>query len=92
MEMVKQNPDLRNIENYEEYLSKDYANEIIKMYSSGIMKYLEGNIGRKHYQTACRYLRRMKKLGGAEEVKKIIAELREKYPRRRSLMEELNKV
>jgi hypothetical protein len=92
MEMIRQNPDLRNIENYEEYLSKDYANDIIKMYANGIMKYLEVNVGRKHYQTACRYLRRMKKLGGTEQVKTITAELRKKYPRRSSLMEELNSV
>jgi hypothetical protein len=34
----------------------------------------------------------MKKLGGTEQVKTITAELRKKYPRRSSLMEELNSV
>lgn len=48
MEMVKKDRDLRTIEHYEKYLSKDYSNEIIDMYAAGIMNYMEENVGRKH--------------------------------------------
>lgn len=92
LEMVKKTPDLMMIEQYEEYLSSDYADEIIDMYADGIMKYMERSVGRKHYQTACRYLRRMIKLGGRDSANSTIATLREKYPQRRALMDELNNV
>jgi hypothetical protein len=62
------------------------------MYSNGIMEYMENNVGRNHYQNACRYLRRMIKLGGRDEANRTISVLREKYPNHRALMEELNNV
>lgn len=92
MEMVKNDPDLRTIEKYEKYISKDYANEIIDMYAAGIMKYMEENVGRKHYQSACRYLRRMIKMGGRDKANNTISILRKKYPQRRALIEELDNV
>ncbi len=92
MEMVKNDPNLRTIEKYEKYLSKDYANEIIDMYAAGIMKYMEENVGRKHYQSACRYLRRMIKMGGRDKANNTISILRKKYPQRRALIEELDNV
>ena len=92
MDMVKKDPDLRTIERYEKYLSENYAGDIVDMYATEIMKYMENNTGRKHYQVVCRYLRRMKKIGGSDKANKTISMLREKYPRRRALMEELNNV
>lgn len=92
MEMIKKAPGLRTIERYEKYLSKDYSNAIVDMYADGIMKYLDENVGRKHYQSACRYLRRMIKLGGRDKANSTISMLREKYPQRRALLEELDQV
>lgn len=92
MEMIKKAPGLRTIERYEKYLSKDYSNEIVDMYADGIMKYIDENVGRKHYQSACRYLRRMIKLGGRDKANSTISILREKYPQRRALLEELDQV
>lgn len=89
LEVVKQFPDLRTIENYERYLSENYADQLVELYAKGIMEYIENNVGRKHYQTACRYLRRMIKLGGREEADRVISALRENYPSRRALQEEL---
>jgi len=90
--MVKRNSNLETIKHYEKYLAKDYAGDVVDMYAKGIMKYMENNVGRKHYQYICRYLRRMIKLGGIEQANKTIARLRETYPNRRALMEELNNV
>src|SRR5699024_10207963 len=64
--MLKQNPSMENIKQNERYLSKDYSTELIALYSERITNYVEKYVGRSHYQTACRYLRRMKKLGGEE--------------------------
>jgi hypothetical protein len=91
-ELLKQTESLENIETEEEYLAKDYALELIQMYSNRLKNYVEKFIGREHYQKACRYLRRMKKLGGETEVNSLIEHFRKTYPMRKALMDELNKV
>lgn len=90
--LVQQNTSLENIENNEKYLSKEYSAELIQLYSERIVKYIDRYMGRNHYQKACRYLRRMQKLGGKEEVNKLIKHFREKYPKRKALLDELNQV
>jgi len=83
---------LENIQQNEQYLSKGYSPELIELYSERITNYVEKYIGRNHYKTACRYLRRMKKLGGNEKVNELIEMFRKQYPQRRALMDELNQV
>lgn len=90
--MLKQNTSLENIEQNEPYLSKKYSTELIELYSERIISYVEKHIGRKHYQKACRYLRRMKKLGGDEQVKDLIEMFRKQYPQRKALIDELSRV
>jgi len=91
-EMVKENPDLSTIERYESYLSKHYSDELVDLYTNQILDYLEHNMGRDHYQTACRYIRRMIKLGGKTKADKLIAQLRTLYAKRPALMQELDRV
>lgn len=91
-ELLKQTESLENIETEEQYLAKDYASELIQMYSNRLKNYVEKFIGREHYQKACRYLRRMKKLGGETEVNSLIEHFRKTYPMRKALLDELNKV
>lgn len=90
--MLKQNPTLENIKQNESYLSKTYATQLIDLYDKAILKYLDEQMGRTSYRQACRYLRRMKKLGGTEQVNELIDIIKSKYPRRIALMDELNKV
>jgi hypothetical protein len=90
--MLKQNFSLEYIQQNESYLSKDYSSELIELYSERITNYVEKYIGRNHYQTACRYLRRMKKLGGNERVNELIELFRKQYPKRKALMDELTRV
>ena len=45
-------------------------------------------MGRDHYQTACRYIRRMIKLGGKAKADKLIT----LYAKRPALMQELDRV
>ena len=91
-ELLKQTESLENLEKEEQYLAKDYASELVAMYSARLMKYVEKFIGRDHYQKACRYLRRMKKLGGETEVNSLIEHFRKTYPMRKALLDELNNV
>jgi uncharacterized Zn finger protein len=90
--LVKQTPDLQTIEQYENHLSKHYANEIVELYADGVLIYLQNNIGRDHYQDACRYIRKIIKLGARNKANDIISYLRAEYPKRRALMEELDRV
>lgn len=81
-----------HISHLEKYLAKDYAPQLVALYYQAVEKFLENNVGRSHYQTACRTIRRMIKLGGRDEAEFLIKELRQKYPQRRALMEELDMV
>lgn len=88
--LLQQNVSMANIQKNEQYLAKEYSPELVEMYNQRILIYVEKNIGRSHYKTACAYLLRMKKLGGNEQVKALVDFFRIKYARRKALMEELN--
>lgn len=90
--LLKQNCSLENIEQNEIYLNKDYAPELVQLYRERVVNYVDKYVGRSHYQKACRYLRRMKKLGGREQVDALTIFFREKYPQRKALMDELSRV
>ncbi len=90
LELVKKSPDLNTVESYEKYLCPHYPDEIADLYAAGILSYMKYNVGRKHYQRVCRYLRRIIKLGSREKVDDIITFLRKEYPTRKALLEELN--
>jgi hypothetical protein len=92
LKLVKGSPELHTIEHYEEFLKKDYSDELILLYSKAITGCLENNADRGHYRTACRYLKKIIKLGGIHTAIEIKEELKRKYPKRKALIEELNKV
>ncbi len=90
--LLKQCISLERIKNYEEYLAEDYAQELIQLYKKQLLPYVDGFMGREHYQKACQYLRRMKKLGGEEQVEKLVTFFKTKYSNRRALLDELSKL
>lgn len=92
LELVKKSPDFNTIDHYEKYLSNHYATEIVELYADGILKYMKNSMGRGHYQTACRYIRKIIKLGARDKANGIISYLKTEYPKRKALMEELSKV
>lgn len=83
---------LRSIANYEKHLAHLYSKELSGLYMTGITNMLKTNVGRNHYIEACRYIRRMKKLGDTQQVEQLILHLRQTYSNRPALMEELNGV
>jgi len=92
LELVKKSPDLNTIDRYEKHLSKNYSKEIIELYANGILNYMKNSMGRDHYQNACRYIRKIIKMGGRDKANGIISYLRAEYPKRKALMEELDRV
>jgi len=91
-EALKKDPSLSEVQYYEKYLKTDFKDEIVSFYEAGIFKYLKGNAERSHYREACRFMRRMVKLGAREKVDLMIEKLRKEYARRPALLDELNKV
>ncbi|HCU21029.1 MAG: hypothetical protein A2X05_01605 [Bacteroidetes bacterium GWE2_41_25] len=91
-DIVKKNVSLDRLDSYEKYLMKDYAEEITDLYQSAILNYMVNNMGRNYYQNACRYLRKMIKMGAREKANFVIEQLKVLYPKRKALMEELQKI
>jgi len=83
---------LELLEQYHKDLAAHFPEQLIQLYAYGIRQSLQPTTGRGHYQYVCKILRRMRTLGGDEEVQRIIAESRQQYKNRRALLEELNKV
>jgi len=92
LESVKRHANLNSIEYYEKYLAHKFPDEIVELYIHGIVEYLECNVGRPHYKQACRFIRKIIKLGARDKANEIISSLRKQYPQRKALMEELDKV
>ena len=92
LELVKKSPSLNIIDRYEKYLSQSYSKELIELYANGILNYMKNSMGRDHYQNACRYIRKIIKMGGRDKANEIISYLRTEYPKRRALIEELNRI
>lgn len=89
---IRQYPDFYHIEQTEPYLKEMYPQELAALYRDTILKYLESNTGREHYQKCCQYIRRMIKLGARPMATELITQLQTQYRNRRALLEELSKV
>ena len=89
---VRESKSARTLKEYEKYLKKGFKEEIVEMYAGLVYSTLNRGVGRHIYQEACSYLRRMNKLGSRSKVDVIIADLRQKYPRRPALLDELDQV
>lgn len=91
-EFTKGSISLDYVKQYEKYLAKKYGEELVNLYEQGITILMQRNTGRSHYKNACRYIRRMIKLGAREKAANLIDKLRKLYPRRRALMDELENI
>lgn len=92
LELLKTPVYLPNIQHYESYLASEYPEELAELYESGIVEYVKRSSDRGHYQEACRYMRRMIKMGARERVNKLVKKLRKEYPKRSALLEELSRI
>lgn len=92
LDLIKKECNLDQLAKYEKHLAKHYPNELANLYAERIIEYVESHIGRNYYRTACRYIRRMIKLGAREKADEVISQLRQTHYSRRALMEELDNV
>lgn len=91
-ELVKTEYSLDRLAKYEKPLAQHFPNELADLYAECIIQYVEDRVGRKYYRTACRYIRRMIKLGAREKADEVISQLRQTHYRKKALMEELDNV
>jgi hypothetical protein len=91
-ELLRQNVSFERVAGAEQYLSGLYPKELATLYKDLILFLLERNMGRPHYQNACRYIRRMIKLGVKPMADALVLDLKKMYPGRRALLEELSNI
>ena len=90
MEQVRAHQDAVFL--YGNMLTPQYSEEIYALCAAVIRREAERINGRKDYQMLCRRLRSLAGFGGTAEAQALIHELRQAYPRRRALLEELEQV
>lgn len=90
LKLLRENITFERIADAEQYLKGSYAMELATMYKDLILTYMEKNMSRSHYQSACSYIRRMIKLGARPMAVELMEQLRKLYPKRRALLEELS--
>lgn len=84
---------LKLLEHYEDTLKEHFAERLIELYKEEIPRSLSGSpAGREYYQYICRILRRMRKMGADEIVRKIKGDLCSIYNNRKALIDELSRV
>lgn len=92
LNLVKEERTLDQLAKYEKLLAQHFPSELADLYAERIIRYVENHVGRSHYRTACKYIRRMIKLGAREKADEVISQLRQTHYRKKALMEELDNV
>ena len=90
MEQVRLNPN--TVFQYGDMLAPQYGDESFSLCSDAIRKASKGINNRKDYRRLCQLLQSLVKFGGSRYAQVLINELREAYPRRPALLDELSQV
>ena len=90
LDLVTKEYTLDQLAKNEKLLAQHFPNELANLYAERIIRYVENHVGRNHYRTACRYIRRMIKLGARDKADEVISQLRLTHYRKKALMEELD--
>lgn len=92
LKMLSDDPALHYMEEAEPYFKDIHREEFVTLYCNAIRKYAEDNMGRDSYIAVTRYIRHIKKFGEKETAENLAKELKERYPKRRAMIEELAKL
>jgi hypothetical protein len=81
------------LKKYGKYIISHFNKETLRdMYAKVVMNKLEHTSGRSTYQEACRGIRQMKPLADKKYIETFITSLKNQHPKRKAMIEELNKV
>jgi tetratricopeptide (TPR) repeat protein len=90
LEMAKQNPF--HIIKYGKKLIKDYPDEVIDLFRQAIDAQADFSKTRTHYRYLTKHIKALADCGQTELALQIIDELIEQYPRRTSMIDELDEL
>jgi hypothetical protein len=92
LKLLEKNSDnLHFVEMFAKHIKKNYPEELLNIYAQAVTVYAV-NTGRNYYNEIARAMKKMQKIpGGKKVVRKLVADFKEKYPRRRAMMEILNR-
>lgn len=90
LEVMREQPWL--ITDYYQYLVDDYLDEVLDLFDEQIKKECQQATNRNEYKKVCRVIRTLIEAGGRDRAAQVASELREAYPRRPALLEELGKI
>ena len=89
MAEIKKAPSLHRLDRYFDLLGKHFKADFLAFYEKMVRQHMDTNTGRGIYQECCQYIDKIVRLGGLDNAKMIVKDWREKYPRRRAMIEEL---
>ncbi|MFU1795238.1 hypothetical protein ACM1RC_15330 [Paenibacillus azoreducens] len=90
MEYVRKNK--WSVLQYYPHLVGDYAEEVFLLFTQIITEEAANSTNRKEYQKVCKKIRSLIKAGGAVPAGEVIEQLRNDYPYRPALLDELGKI
>ncbi len=78
------------LSNYAGRFPVEYTRDLLPLFISALKWYAEKNIGRQYYERIAGILGKIRRLeGGGKVVEELVAKFRDKYSRRRAMMEVL---
>jgi hypothetical protein len=90
-ELVRESKNQFLVEEYEKILAPTYKVELVEMWKDILVEYFKRCTGRNSYVEACRYLQKMKSLGGGEEAAAMAQFIREEFKKRPAFLDELRR-
>ncbi|NML70264.1 hypothetical protein HHL23_10690 [Chryseobacterium sp. RP-3-3] len=91
-ELVKKSQSIHFLEMYEEYIKHLFLPEIINLYIQYINSVIDEASSRSNYKSICIYLKKIKKMGAEDKVKEMVQRFKVTFPKKKALIDELDKV
>lgn len=92
MEYLRNMPSIYNLDGVPREVWKLYKDELIRLYTSCTRHFLQHASDRNSYREGVSILRKLIKYGGRAEAEEIIADQKNRKPRRPALLDELSKL
>lgn len=92
MEYIRKNPSTFVIDDAPQEVKMQYNKEIIKLYTTAVIKFFQMASNRESYREGVGLLRNLIKYGGKEEADQIVIEQKSRTPRRPALIDELSRL
>ncbi|WP_276357004.1 hypothetical protein [Cohnella caldifontis] len=90
LEYVRRHP--RTVVDYYKHLIGKYPEEVYRVFEQQIGHAMQEASNRKEYKKGCSLIRELLKAGGRQQAKQVVESLRQRYPNRPALLDELSRI